>query len=188
MDVSLPVLDHVQNLKIIGNVSSLSLPKLATIARLGDTYSTGLKLGLYGTPVVVDLPKLSTVERGAYFQGNITSLSLPALRDYPEEFGVRTSESLEVNLPAGSGGLISLLGKIESAQFPNLTNFDELIVQSDIRFDCGSLLNSLKETAKDVEVEKDENVFCSGGAGILHSGFRATVAAAGFVALVGYLL
>ncbi|KAL4880250.1 hypothetical protein BJY04DRAFT_192058 [Aspergillus karnatakaensis] len=179
MKISFPALKHVQQLEITGNVSSLSIPELASIVEVG-----GLKLEIYGSPVAVDFPKLSTIEGHAFMKGSITSLNFPLLREYPETFGVKTSETLQINLPGEKGNVISLLGSIKSAQFPNLTDFKKFIVQSSEKFDCGSLIDALEDTAVEVRVEKDENVVCRGGARTIRAGLAVTPAIAGSSDLV----
>ncbi|KAL4913512.1 hypothetical protein BDW62DRAFT_205476 [Aspergillus aurantiobrunneus] len=189
LDLSFPVLERVQNLEVIGSVSSLFAPELASIVPLVDeaTYSHSLKFGLHGEPVSVDLRKLSRIEDNAVIKGNITSPSLPALRNYAGLFGVDSDEVFYVNLPVESAGDISLMGKIQSAEFPNLTNFTEFNIWSDLPFDCGAFVDALEETVTDVTVEEHENVFCISGAGALGSGARAAAVIAVVVTLVEIL-
>ncbi|KAL4809237.1 hypothetical protein BDV18DRAFT_156995 [Aspergillus unguis] len=133
MSVEFKSLKRAKALKIIGNVSSFSAPDLTSVASPGRYIQPALELGLYGEPLELDLPKLSHIEDHAEIKGNITSLSLPALRKYPPEFEVDSAVSLSLNLSVETAGDLSLNGEIER--------------------------DALKETAKDVTVD-DDNFEC----------------------------
>ncbi|KAL4934455.1 uncharacterized protein BDV17DRAFT_249300 [Aspergillus undulatus] len=183
MEISLPALKSVKTLEVVGNVSSLSLPELETVGYQGDDYinsKSDLKLALLGDAVVVDFPKLTGVGGDITVKGNITSLSLPSLRTHSKQFSVYTDEALNVSLPVEGLNKIKLEGKIQSAQFPNLVDFKETRIESDLNFDCGAFIDALKETATNVTVERDVNVFCIGG-----SAPDGTDGAAGFSSSAG---
>ncbi|KAL3447023.1 hypothetical protein BJX65DRAFT_308379 [Aspergillus insuetus] len=111
---TLAALEHVMRLDGSGKVSSLAAPELTTVALPGSASFPDLRLSLKGQPVAVAFPKLEHIVENAtaYFQGNITSLSLPALKTYPWLFDVITDESLDVDLPVENAGQINLQGNI----------------------------------------------------------------------------
>ncbi|KAL2833923.1 hypothetical protein BJY01DRAFT_89830 [Aspergillus pseudoustus] len=81
----------------------------------GNATFPDLRLSLKGKPAAVSFPKLEHIvdNATAFFQGNIASLSLPALKTYPSLFWVDTDEALDINLPVENAVEISLLGGIQ---------------------------------------------------------------------------
>ncbi|KAL2826400.1 hypothetical protein BDW59DRAFT_145122 [Aspergillus cavernicola] len=189
MTLSFPVLEHVGNFKVGGNVTSLSTPEISAIT-CSDCDWAALHLKLYGShPVVVDFPKLSAMEGNSYIRGDLASLSLPILREYHDEFTVVPHQSLDISLPVERADNFLFSGSVSSIQLPNLTEFTRIHINSDLSFDCNDFWDELKRTTGPLnESNADAYYQCSKGASYLgRLGVGVTAAIALLVTIMGFL-
>ncbi|KAL4950016.1 hypothetical protein BDW69DRAFT_187776 [Aspergillus filifer] len=168
MDISLPALKRVNSLNVIGTVSNLSVPELTSIAYPGvsdeaplSDWPSTLTLQLWGKRVGVVFPKLEHVEEEMVIKENIKTLSLPSLRTRGSLLGVRSDEILDVDLPIETADDIGFIGKIKSVNLPNLETLNAINVTSDLEFDCDALVHALNDTAANMTVKRNYNVFCA---------------------------
>ncbi|GAD98404.1 conserved hypothetical protein [Paecilomyces variotii No. 5] len=141
-DLSLPSLQTVGAAMIIGQLSSFDAPKLSNITGVGLTYYA-LQLVTAGKAINVSFPELRSVASSIDFEGDITGLSMPEVKDSTGSLTVRSYVPLDINLPLEEADDISLSGNISSVQFPNLKSLSILTIESDLRLDCDSIEKSL---------------------------------------------
>ncbi|KAL2787214.1 hypothetical protein BJX66DRAFT_341407 [Aspergillus keveii] len=140
MNISLPALNSSESIFINGRASRIYLPELTYLASPWITGS-GSNFSLWGETIELDLPKLHTVDGSIYFEGNITSLSLPSLDWVDKNLTVTAGNPLAVDIPElGYAKVIRLSGKIKSAELPGLNNWSELHVDTDLAFDCDAFM------------------------------------------------
>ncbi|KAL4886166.1 hypothetical protein BJY04DRAFT_178571 [Aspergillus karnatakaensis] len=144
MDIALPVLETANNVRISGRASSLAAPELATLAPTRETNSPSIAIGLKGNAVPISLPKLTTLGSRSSFQGNFSSLSLHSLVN-TSWLSIRSESNLDINLPVeNAGGWSSFSGPIRNISFPNLRDFDEILVDTSLEFDCEAFQEGLE--------------------------------------------
>ncbi|KAL4913803.1 hypothetical protein BDW62DRAFT_191691 [Aspergillus aurantiobrunneus] len=165
MTLSFPVLERVGSLKVGGNVSRISAPEISKIGCSTCDW-TVLHLKLYGSsPVAVDFPKLSTMDGNFNIRGDLDSISLPALRQYPHGLTVVPYEPLDIYLPVEKAGSFLFSGNVSSIQLPNLTDFTRIHIDSDVKFDCNGFWNDLNKSSGPLNETNFEEFFqCSKGA------------------------
>ncbi|KAL3442447.1 hypothetical protein BJX65DRAFT_286818 [Aspergillus insuetus] len=140
MNISLPALNSADSIFIHGRASRISLPELTYLASPWLTGS-GSNFSLWGETIELDLPKLHTVDGSIYFEGNITSLSLPSLDWVDKNLTVTAGNPLAIDIPElGYAKVIRLSGKIKSVELPGLNNWSELHVDTDLAFDCDAIM------------------------------------------------
>ncbi|KAL4995577.1 hypothetical protein BDV10DRAFT_187903 [Aspergillus recurvatus] len=78
MNISLPVLESARKVNFNGNFSSLSLPQLSTLGVTDEPPDsiTPSYINIWGDPISLDLPKLSSVASSLLIRGSITSFVL----------------------------------------------------------------------------------------------------------------
>ncbi|KAL4784670.1 hypothetical protein BJX76DRAFT_212176 [Aspergillus varians] len=187
MSLSFPVLERVGSLIVAGNVSTLSAPEISTVT-CNECDFAALHLKLYGaSPIAVSFPKLSTITGSFYIRGDIDSLSLPALREYTDEFIVVPYEPLDISLPVERAENFLFTGNVSSIALPNLKNFTRIHIESDTDdIDCNGFWKDLKKTSGPLNETNVEDYFqCSGGASYTYTGgFRGGSAFAIVLVLV----
>ncbi|KAL3487830.1 hypothetical protein BJX62DRAFT_212879 [Aspergillus germanicus] len=140
MNISFPALNSTDSIFISGRASRISLPELTYLASPWLTGS-GSNFSLRGETIELDLPKLHTVDGSIYFEGNITSLSLPSLDWVDKNLTVTAGNPLAIEIPElGYAKMIRLSGKIKSVELPGLNNWSELHVDTDLAFDCDAFM------------------------------------------------
>ncbi|KAK0120712.1 hypothetical protein ONS96_010915 [Cadophora gregata f. sp. sojae] len=142
LDIEFPLLVNCSTLKIIGNISRISMPKLETIADFtGNSmfYDYGHDLSVYtqGQPLNLSFPILWNISDIA-LAGTFGNISLPALKDV-EEYTVRSKLPISVNLtPLETAESIYFYGNVTDYNITSLTSISEdLYISSELSPDCG---------------------------------------------------
>ncbi|KAL4922056.1 hypothetical protein BDW62DRAFT_172899 [Aspergillus aurantiobrunneus] len=181
LDISLPSLQSVGNLKLAGRISSLDVPSLTTITGDGpDVYDFQFSTG-GGPSINLTFPDLSEAHGEIKLTGDIASLDMPNLRAMRDtSLWLDTSaDPITVDLPFDEAYDILLYGNISSVNFPNLTYLNgTFAVNSNLPLDCDSILNTIS-TATNVTVSPGGRLYCRsaeepGGSG-LSTGVKAAI-------------
>ncbi|KAL3463480.1 hypothetical protein BJX64DRAFT_256822 [Aspergillus heterothallicus] len=158
--VALPSLESVGFLKLGGNLTSISLPKLVSAgppkhAKGSTSTEAGLRLHLGGSwspfvrvPFSLDFPMLEYVDTQLYIHGPVDSLHLPSLTNTTATIHIDSTRPLSVSLPLQTVSTIELLGAIEHASLPNLTQFTHITVASTTNFNCDRFIEEISATAQ----------------------------------------
>ncbi|KAL5330041.1 hypothetical protein ACEPPN_003565 [Leptodophora sp. 'Broadleaf-Isolate-01'] len=142
--MSFPALETITGyLRILGNYSSISAPKLATIGDFTGnslfytSYYDGLKVNTQGSPLDLKFPSLWNTSRVAV-AGTIANLSFSALKRV-EDLTINAELPLSVNLwPLESAENIYLSGNLTDYNVTSLQDVTGLLtIQSDLSLDCG---------------------------------------------------
>ncbi|THC89789.1 hypothetical protein EYZ11_010752 [Aspergillus tanneri] len=126
MEVSLPNLEVSKQVVVAGDVSDLTMPKFS----YGD-----LRVLSENTSVRFDFPQLINVYYALDLQGNISSLSMPRLKNVPGSITIKSSHPLNVSLPVVRSRHIFLGGEIK-----------DLTIDSNLPIDCGKLTDAINRT------------------------------------------
>ncbi|OJD14225.1 hypothetical protein AJ78_05411 [Emergomyces pasteurianus Ep9510] len=172
LDISLPLLQSVGSVKFKGRISSLEVPRFTTITGNRDDYYYGLEFSTGGGPATnVTFPRLSSLKGPLHLSGDISSLSMPNLRNMSlSSFLLSTSSPLAVNLPFDDAGDLLLRGDISSVQFPNLKHLNGYFeVMSDLPLDCDSIVDTIS-VATNVTVSVGSKIGCASAAESKHAG------------------
>ncbi|PWY95961.1 hypothetical protein BO94DRAFT_571461 [Aspergillus sclerotioniger CBS 115572] len=138
-DVILPALRNASEVKIAGNLSSLSLPVLATTG-CGGQYA-GVYVSNNGHPLNMSFPELTNVTESLKLKGAMSGVNLPSLRNTTADITIDSSTKLDVDLSSlVETSKIFLKGKISSANFASLKVFTEVEIESTVRIDCRTSL------------------------------------------------
>ncbi|KAG4432242.1 hypothetical protein IFR05_012275 [Cadophora sp. M221] len=141
--IDFPSLVNCSNIEIVGNISRMSAPKLATIAEFtGDSlfynsYYDGLKVYTQGSPLDLKFPSLWNTT-SVTLVGTIANLSFSALK-HVDTLIIKAELPLSVNIwPLESAETISLSGNLTDYNVTSLQNVTErMIIGSDLSLDCG---------------------------------------------------
>ncbi|KAL2840074.1 hypothetical protein BJY01DRAFT_257507 [Aspergillus pseudoustus] len=139
MNISFPALNSSKTMSITGRASRVSLPELTSL-EWASIIGTGSTFSVWGDAFELDMPKLVIVNENINFEGNITSLSLPSLKQVEGNLTVTAaSNPLSIALPELTDvEAIRLTGKIESVKLPSLKHWLGLHVDTDLEFDCNA--------------------------------------------------
>ncbi|OOF90108.1 hypothetical protein ASPCADRAFT_212214 [Aspergillus carbonarius ITEM 5010] len=138
-DVHLPALRNASQVKIAGNISSLSLPVLATTG--GDGQYTGVYVSNNGHPLNMSFPELTNVTESLTLKGAMSGINLPSLRNTTADITIDSSTKLDVDLSSlVKADTILLKGKISSADLSSLQAFTEVEVESELHINCATFL------------------------------------------------
>ncbi|RAL00813.1 uncharacterized protein BO80DRAFT_425220, partial [Aspergillus ibericus CBS 121593] len=138
-DVNLPALRNASQVKIAGNLSSLSLPVLATTG--SDAHYAGVFISNHGNPLNMSFPELSSVTESLKFKGAMSSINLPSLHNTTADITIDSSTPLDVDLSSLiEASKILLEGKISSANFSSLEIFQQVEIESQVHINCGTSL------------------------------------------------
>ncbi|KAL4881654.1 hypothetical protein BJY04DRAFT_188543 [Aspergillus karnatakaensis] len=186
IEYSFSRLEQVRDkLELGGNITSLSMPSLARVGlpSSDETWSQMLKVALLGPPLNASFPRLIQCPN-VWFQGNISRLHFPSLRNPVEGFSVFSENELTLDLAIESGDYFSISGASD-IHLPNLTHFRSISVNGAPGFDCSGFINDVEKTA----TSGDRSVYCSvDSLGGLSTGAKAGIGigvACGAVALMG---
>ncbi|OJJ65405.1 hypothetical protein ASPSYDRAFT_40211 [Aspergillus sydowii CBS 593.65] len=150
LNISAPQLTNASGMGLSGKISRISFPKLEIINKEVDGFSTGLSVSHLGDELLeIEFPALSAVVGDAYFSGNLSSISVPLLRNITGKFSVDSEDPISINLPVENADVIFLLGFIEEVGLPNLRNWSEITISSDSRLDCDEFVGGLNRTFPD---------------------------------------
>ncbi|KAJ0423643.1 chromatin associated protein KTI12-domain-containing protein [Aspergillus carlsbadensis] len=146
MNISLPRLESTSSVTFRGKI--FSIPELTTIKPYEDTDSNSWFIQ-NGTGISIDFPKLDTIHGDIWFQGNISSISFPQLRNVTGSIRINAGDSLSLSMPLLENANIHISGNIERVEVPNLRNFTDIRVYSDLYLDCDELTGNLNKTNPD---------------------------------------
>ncbi|PVH82198.1 hypothetical protein DL98DRAFT_570743 [Cadophora sp. DSE1049] len=142
LDVEFPSLVNCSTLKIVGNISRISMSKLETIADFtGDNrfsnYYHDLSIYTQGLPLNLSLPSLWNIS-DVDLAGTFGSISLPALK-HVEDYTIRSKLPMSVNIaPLETAEAIYFYGNVTDYNITSLTNIsDYLYINSELSPDCG---------------------------------------------------
>ncbi|KAH7355135.1 hypothetical protein BKA65DRAFT_497735 [Rhexocercosporidium sp. MPI-PUGE-AT-0058] len=140
--IDFPSLVNCSEFQIVGNISRISTPKLASIADFVDNdifynYYAGLKVYTQGLPLNLSFPSLWNTSM-VDIAGTIANFSLPALK-HVDNFFFRSQNPMSVNLwPLESAEYVSLEGNVTDYNITSLKNVTKLLkLDSEIPIDCG---------------------------------------------------
>ncbi|OJJ03163.1 hypothetical protein ASPVEDRAFT_84618 [Aspergillus versicolor CBS 583.65] len=170
--VTLPSLTSVGFLKLGGNLTSISLPKLMSAgspkhAKGAISTEAGLRLHLGGRwnqvpriPFALNFPMLEYVDTQFYVHGPVDSLNLPSLTNTTAAIHIDSTQPLSLSLPLRTASTIELLGAIKHASLPNLTQFTHITVASTTNFNCDRFIREISETAQ-IPEGGQHSIICS---------------------------
>ncbi|KAL3476010.1 hypothetical protein BJX99DRAFT_228716 [Aspergillus californicus] len=138
MDISLPSLWSASVFYVDGRVSSLHAPNLTSINGSSSDVPRGLNLSLSG-PIELSFPKLATVEPIAVIDGDIESLDLPKLTQYPDTFSLHTNRPMDVDLSPVDAHNLIFTGAIRRINITSLMSTFNLTVDPAISLYCTSI-------------------------------------------------
>ncbi|PYI11037.1 hypothetical protein BO78DRAFT_426090 [Aspergillus sclerotiicarbonarius CBS 121057] len=134
-DINLPSLRNASQVKIAGNLSSLSLPVLATTGN--NSHYAGVYISNNGHALNMSFPELSLVTDSLKLKGAMASINLPSLHNTSAEITIDSSTTLDVDLSSlVNASTILLKGKISSANFTSLKSFEEVEIESTVHINC----------------------------------------------------
>ncbi|KAJ0422961.1 hypothetical protein BJY00DRAFT_279171 [Aspergillus carlsbadensis] len=140
MNISFPALNSSDSIYISGRTSHVSLPELTRLASPW-MQGSGTNFSLWGETIDFDLPKLHTVDGSIYFEGNMTSLSLPSLDRVDQNLTITAGNPLSIDIPElRYAEVIHLTGKIKSVELPALIEYSDLHVDTDLELDCNAFM------------------------------------------------
>ncbi|KAF4260255.1 hypothetical protein CNMCM8057_002356 [Aspergillus fumigatus] len=150
LPLSFPALKYATFIQFSGVITEFSIPVLETANIQTREYSgpSGVSIHNYGAPLGLDLPKLRSVGDMLDLQGAISSLSLDSLQSIQGNITVNSSSFLDVNFTSlYSAETIQLNGNITSAEFPSLTGFNRITINTTDPIDCSSFQRATQRAA-----------------------------------------
>ncbi|KAH1547964.1 hypothetical protein KXX57_002148 [Aspergillus fumigatus] len=150
LPLSFPALKYATFIQFSGVITEFSIPVLETANIQTREYPgpSGVSIHNYGAPLGLDLPKLRSVGDMLDLQGAISSLSLDSLQSIQGNITVNSSSFLDVNFTSlYSAETIQLNGNITSAEFPSLTGFNRITINTTDPIDCSSFQRATQRAA-----------------------------------------
>ncbi|KAL2839637.1 hypothetical protein BJY01DRAFT_250366 [Aspergillus pseudoustus] len=133
LKITLPALESVGELIIGGKTASISAPKLTNV-------SESAKFQLPDSAASLDFPELNHVAHSLEVEGAIARIHVPSLHNTTASVKVSSTTPLNISLPlAGNPRFLGFFGEIAGLSLPNLTDFQNLQIHSDLPLDCGPL-------------------------------------------------
>ncbi|RAH82185.1 hypothetical protein BO86DRAFT_84039 [Aspergillus japonicus CBS 114.51] len=146
LHISLPSLQSVGTIEIDGSLSGLAVPNLTTIkeeARFSGFHRTASN----ESAINIAFPRLNSAPTYMILGGNISSLSMPEMRNMSGYFRVDAGDSLAIDLPFEEASSIDLYGAISSVKFPKLKSLFGFSVHSSLSLDCQSVKETIRKAA-----------------------------------------
>ncbi|PYH75740.1 hypothetical protein BO82DRAFT_359799 [Aspergillus uvarum CBS 121591] len=144
--ISLPSLQSVGTIETAGSLSGLAVPNLTTIkeeARFAGFHRTASN----ESAINIAFPRLKSAPAYMILGGNISSLSMPEMRNMSGYFRVDAGDSLAIDLPFEEASSIALYGAISSVKFPKLKSLFGFSVHSSLSLDCQSVEETIRKAA-----------------------------------------
>ncbi|RAL07791.1 uncharacterized protein BO97DRAFT_408705 [Aspergillus homomorphus CBS 101889] len=149
MHIDLPALRGAASLSVGGNISSLSLPVLASAGNISQAQTTGY--GDYSAGLAVhssqllnfSVPALNFLNGTLSLRGAFDSISAPSLKNATGDIALEAWYPLAVNLSSLQvADDITLIGAISSTDFSSLKQVNKFSVDSTRHLNCDKVLPS----------------------------------------------
>ncbi|RAH65432.1 uncharacterized protein BO66DRAFT_395508 [Aspergillus aculeatinus CBS 121060] len=140
--ISLPSLQSAGSIEIAGSLSGLAVPNLTTIKEEAR-FAGFQRASSNASAINITFPRLNNAPTYMILGGNISSLSMPEMRNMSGYFRVDAGDSLPIDLPFEEASSIDLYGAISSVKFPKLKSLSSFSVHSSLSLDCQSVKDTI---------------------------------------------
>ncbi|KAL4876206.1 hypothetical protein BJY04DRAFT_223291 [Aspergillus karnatakaensis] len=146
VDLDLPLLTHAGAMSVVGDLNSLSVPKLAEINRNGRLIPGWLHVRSTHTKFSgISMPSLRQAHGTPKFEGHLHSVNLSGLERTGTKLEIQATSPVAIASPVEEVGGLYMKGPITALSLPNLQKATDIDIQSTHKFNCPlALINTFR--------------------------------------------